>query len=134
MLKLYASLMTFLTVCCLLAACDKLEDSDVTADNLMGKWAFSYKTTEPLGYDLSYRYVVFNADGTCALVYDGGQLEGVFRASKEVIRIDTTTGDGKERMLLWRVESMSPYQIVAEYDYEFSDGHSVTMTVMLDRV
>lgn len=134
MSKIYASLLTILTACFLLAACDKLEDSDVTADNLMGKWAFSYKTTEPLGYELSYQYVVFNADGTCALVYDGGQLEGTFRASREVIRIDTTTDDGKERILLWRVESMSPYQIVAEYDYEFNDGHSVTLTVTLDRV
>ena len=118
----------------LMAACDKLEDSDVTGDTLVGRWTFSYKTSEPLDYELSYKFVTFNADGSCALIYDGGQLEGTYRASMAVIRIDATTSDDKEHTLLWRVLSMSPYQIVSEYEHEMNDSRRIRMTVTLDKL
>lgn len=116
------------------ASCDKLEDSDVTAETLAGRWAFSYKSSEPLSYELSYRIVTFQPDGSCSLVYEGGQLAGTFRASQDVIRIDSTTDDGNEHTLLWRVESMSPRRIVALYDHELSSGKTITLTVTLDKL
>ena len=128
------ALLTVLLLGVLMAACDKLEDSDVTGDTLIGRWTFSYKTSEPLDYELSYKFVTFNADGSCALIYDGGQLEGTYRASMAVIRIDATTSDGKEHTLLWRVLSMSPYQIVSEYEHEMNDSRQIRMTVTLDKL
>lgn len=116
----------------MLAGCDKLEDSDI-GEVLVGKWAFSYKTSEPLDFELSYRQVVFEADGSCALLYTDGALEGTFRSSKDLIRIEATA-DGKEQVLMWQVLSLSPYKIVADYDYEYSDGHKLKMTVTLDRL
>lgn len=117
-----------------LVGCDKLEDSDMTAETLPGKWSFNYHTSEELPYVLAYQFVVFNADGTCALTYSDGQLEGTYRASNAVIRIETTTDDGQERTLLWKVLSMSPYKIVAEYTHRFNNDREVTMTVTLDKV
>ena len=116
----------------LLAACDKLESGDI-GEVLVGRWAFSYKTSEPIDYELSYRTVTFEADGSCALNYDGGAFEGTFRASESLIRIVTNV-DGQERTLMWQVLSMSPYRIVADYDYEYSDGGKLRMTVTLDRL
>lgn len=116
-----------------LAACDKLEDSDVTGEALVGKWAFSYKTTETLDYELSYKYVVFNEDGTCALIYKDGEVPGTYRASQAVIRIEAVIND-EDYTLLWRVLSMSPYQIVTEYTHKLSDDREVTMTVTLDKL
>ncbi|MGX8696701.1 MAG: hypothetical protein ACSW8D_09970 [Prevotella sp.] len=116
-----------------LAACDKLEDSDVTSEALVGKWAFSYKTTETLDYELSYKYVVFNADGSCALIYKDGELPGTYRASQAVIRIEANA-NGEDYTLLWLVLSMSPYQIVTEYTHKLNDEREVTMTVTLDKL
>lgn len=118
----------------LAAGCDKLEDSDVTADTLAGRWAFSYKTSEPLDFELSYRFIVFQADGTCALVYDSGQLDGTWRASEALIRIEGSLDDGRQQLMLWRVLSLSPYRIEAEYDYELNSGRYVTITVTLDKL
>ena len=128
----------WLLVWCLAAivplSCDKLEDSDVTAEMLPGKWSFKYETSEALDYALSYQYVVFGSDGSCALTYDGGQLEGVYRASRAVIRIDAVIDDGNEHTLLWKVLSLSPYKIVAEYTHAFNDGHEATLTVILEKL
>ena len=123
-----------LLLCCLCAACDKLEDSDVTGETLVGRWAFSYKTSEPVDYELAYKQIVFNADGTCALTYDGGQLTGTYRASEAVIKIEGVLDNGRQELMLWRVLSMSPYRIVTEYDLELNDDRSITLTVTLDKL
>lgn len=117
----------------LLSGCDKLTDSDVTADTLAGRWSFSYTTSTPIDYELSYNTVIFQSDGNCALTYTDGQLEGTFQASQDLIRI-TTLVDGRERILLWRILTLSPDKIVAYYDHEMNDGSTITMTVTLERL
>ena len=126
--------LTALLVVLVAGACDRLDDGDVMAETLPGRWSFSYKTDEPIDYELSYKLVIFNTDGTCALTYTDGQLEGTYRASSAVIRIEATTSDGQDRSLLWRVLEMSPYRVVAEYEHQFSDDRRVKMTVMLDKL
>ena len=116
------------------AACDKLEASDVTGDTLVGRWAFSYTTSEPLDFELAYRLITFNADGTCSLIYNGGQLDGTYRASQDVIRIEGQLGDGRQQLLLWKVLTMSPYRIVTEYNHQLNDDRQVTITVTLDKL
>ena len=127
-------LLALLFVSLMTAGCDKLEDSDLTAETLAGRWAFSYKTSEPLDFELSYRFVVFQADGTCALVYDGGQLNATWRASEALIRIEGSLDDGRQQLMLWRVLSLSPYHIEADYDHEMSSGRNITITVTLDKL
>lgn len=119
---------------CVLLSCDKLEDGDGTQDILPGRWLFSYATDEPLDFELSYKWVIFNDDGTCSLVYSEGQLDGTYRASRDVIRIVTSAGDGEERTLLWRVLAMSPYRVVTRYEHEFSGDRRVAMTVTLEKL
>ena len=127
-------LLALIFVSLLTAGCDKLEDSDLTAETLAGRWAFSYKTSEPLDFELSYRFVVFHTDGTCALVYDGGQLNGTWRASEALIKIEGSLDDGRQQLMLWRVLSLSPYHIEADYDHEMSSGRNITITVTLDKL
>lgn len=117
----------------LLTGCDKLEDSDVMAETLAGRWAFSYETSTPLDFEISYRIVIFRSDGTCSITYTDGQLDGTFQASQDLIRIQAMV-DRRERILLWRVLTLSPRKIVADYDYERNDGSIITMTVTLDRL
>jgi len=109
-------------------SCDKLENGDV---ELSGKWALSYRTTERLGFDFSYDYVIFRDDGTCAICYDGGEMRGTYRASDAVIRIEAQEDDLE---LMWKVLSMSPYKIVTEYEYAPTDGKHIIVTVTLERV
>jgi len=115
-------------------SCDKLEDSDLTAEAIVGRWAFTYKTSQQLDFELSYKYVTFLADGTCTLAYQDGQLNGTYRASEAVIRIEGALDDGKEQVMLWKVVSMSPYQIVTDYDLQLNDGKHVDVRVTLDRL
>lgn len=126
--------LTVLFMALSLVSCDKLEDSDVTQDILPGRWTFGYETDEPLDYELSYKLVIFNVDGTCALTFADGQLEGTYRASRDVIRIDASVGNGEVHTLLWRVLTMSPYRVVAEYEHQINDENRVKMTVTLDKL
>ena len=117
-----------------LTACDKLENGTAINEALPGKWSFSYTTSEEIDFSLSYEFLLFNADGTCAITYPDGQIEGRYRASDAVIRIEAALDNGKEDTYLWRVLSMSPYRIVTEYDYEESESHKITLTLTLDKV
>ena len=116
---------------CGIMSCDKLANDNVTAETLPGKWAFSYRTTEPLGMEFSYDYIVFRNDATCDIHYDGGALEGTYRASDALIRIDSKDD---QQTQMWKVISISPHKIVAEYDYELQGGQHVTVTVTLERL
>ena len=118
----------------IITACDKLEDSDVTGEALIGRWAFSYKVSQPIDYELAYQHIIFQADGSCVLTYDGGQLSGTYRASEAVIRIEGTLDNGRQQLMVWRVLSMSPYRVVAEYEHELSDERYVTFIVTLDKL
>jgi len=117
-----------------LPGCDKLEDSDLTAEAIVGRWAFTYKTSQQLDFELSYKFVTFLADGTCTLSYQDGQLSGSYRASEAVIRIEGTLEDGKNQVMLWKVVSMSPYTIVTDYDLQLPDGRLVDVRVTLERL
>ena len=117
-----------------LTSCDKLEDSGAIGQILPGRWAFSYRSTEPLDFELSYRYVEFGTDGTCAVVYSTGSLNGTYRASDAAISIVASDERGDERTFLWRVLTMSPSQIVTEYIHQQAADHTVTLTVTLERL
>ena len=114
-----------------LAACDKLDSSNVINETLPGKWAFSYHASDNLGFELSYEYVVFKEDGNCAIFYDGGQMEGTYRANDAFIRIDALND---EQTLMWKIASMSPSKIVAEYDYTPKEGGHILVTVTLEKM
>ena len=133
-LTLCAAFLILQSAFVVLTACDRLEDSDVTGETLVGRWAFSYKVSQPVDYELAYKHIIFQADGACALTYDGGQLSGTYRASEAVIRIEGKLDDGRPQLMVWRVLSMSPYRIVAEYDHQFSDDSHVMFTVTLDKL
>ena len=77
--------------------------------------------------------VIFNTDGTCAITYTTGEMTGTYRASQDLIRIDAIA-DGEAHTMLWRVLSMSPSKIVAEYEHSFSNERKVKMTVTLNRL
>ena len=130
--KMLLALTALLTLA--VAGCDKLEDSDMTAETLVGRWAFSYKASETIDYELAYQFITFSDDGTCSLAYEGGQLNGTYRASEAVIRIEGQLDDGKEQSMMWRVLSLSPYRIVTEYDLELGNDRHVMITVTLDRL
>ncbi len=115
-------------------SCDKLEDCDLTAEAIVGRWAFTYKTSQQLDFELSYKYVTFLADGTCTLAYQDGHLDGTYRASEAVIRIEGTLEDGQKQVMLWKVVSMSPYTIVTDYDLQLNDGQIVDVRVTLERL
>lgn len=130
----------------LLTGCDKLDDSDdgMVREVLPGKWAFSYviRSDEDPGMEFNYKQVIFNEDGTCAITYvdhkelDGtivmGALNGTYVASSSMIRIVSSDFDGEERVMLWRIVSLSAHQIVTEYDFTMN-GSSMTAVVTLDK-
>ena len=116
-----------------LTACDKLEDSDVINDTLPGTWAFSYKASEQLDFEMSFQCIIFRQDGTCSLTYPDGQENGTYRASNAAIKIDATI-DGELKTYLWRVLEMSPYRVVAEYAHQMQGGHEIVLTVTLEKL
>ena len=146
----------------LLTGCDHLDDGDggQINDVLLGEWAFSYsiRSDEDPGFEFDYKTVVFNADKTCSLLFvDGyelqlddegqplvdvagdeilvprmGELHGTYVASATMIRIVSYDIGNEERVMLWRVVSLSPRQVVAEYDFTL-DGVSMTAVVTLDK-
>ena len=108
----------------------------MVSEILPGKWAFSYviKAEEDPGLEFNYKQVIFNEDGTCALTYDEEisykddegkwhteivekALHGTYVANSSVIRIVSDEFDGKERVLLWAIDSLSTKQIVVEYNF-----------------
>ena len=138
----------------LLTGCDKLDDSDdgMVSEILPGKWAFSYviKAEEDPGLEFNYKQVIFNEDGTCALTYDEEisykddegkwhteivekALHGTYVANNSVIRIVSDEFDGKERVLLWAIDSLSTKQIVVEYNFSMNGGNLLAI-VTLDRI
>lgn len=128
---------TMLLCSLLLTGCDKLDDSDdgMIREILLGKWAFSYVfkgDTNP-GLEFEYQQVIFNEDGTCAITYPDGALNGTYVASTTMLRIVSSDFDGEERVLLWRVVSLSAQQIVAEYDFSMDGTSSITAIVTLDK-
>lgn len=122
-----------LSVIPFVTACDELDrDGDAILEVLPGKWAFTYETSENLGMEFNYEYVVFNSDGRCAITFPGGQDEGTYRASDDAIAIDTgETLDG--RIMLWRVDSFSPYEVTATYTFDWQ-GTTATATIWLEKV
>lgn len=116
------------------AGCDRLEDSGIVSELLPGRWAFSYRTSEELGFELTYKSVVFEADGHCALLYNGGEMAGTYRANDATIRIEAIDEAGQEHVLLWQVLTVSPRQLVTEYHHQLSDGRIITISVTLDRL
>lgn len=122
--------------CFALSSCDKLDDNDGSIVNevLPGKWAFSYvfKDDADPGFEFQYKYVLFNEDGTCALVYTDGALNGTYQATSSMIRIVSSDIDGEERTMLWRVISLSSKQLIAEYDFALHE-QNFTVVVTLDK-
>lgn len=137
---------TMLLCSLLLTGCDKLDDSDdgMVGEILPGKWAFSYviRSEEDPGLEFNYKQVIFNEDGTCAITYvdhldfDGnpvmGALHGTYVANSSVIRIVSSDFDGEERVMLWRIMTLSAKQVVTEYDFSMG-GSSMTAVVTLDK-
>lgn len=132
-MKKIAYIMLWLAAFLVSTGCDKLEDSDVINETLPGTWAFSYKASEQLDFEMSFQCIIFRSDGTCSLTYPDGQEDGLYRASDAAIRIDAEI-DGEERSYLWRVLEMSPYRVVAEYTHDSGNGRQVTLTVTLDKL
>ncbi len=122
---------------CLLTGCDKLDDSDdgMVREILPGKWAFSYiiKSDKDPGLDFEYKTVIFNEDGTCAITYIGGALNGTYVASSSMIRIVSNDIGSEEQVMIWRIVSLSEKQVVAEYDFSIGDSGSMTAVVTLDK-
>lgn len=125
--------MIWLVALLTLTACDKLEDSDVINETLPGTWAFSYKASEQLDFEMSFQCVIFREDGTCSLTYPDGQENGTYRASNAAIKIDAVI-DGEQQTYLWRVLVMSPDRVVAEYTHQMQGGRDVTLTVTLEKL
>ena len=125
--------MIWLVALLALTACDKLEDSDVINETLPGTWAFSYKASEQLDFEMSFQCVIFREDGTCSLTYPDGQENGTYRASNAAIKIDAVI-DGEQQTYLWRVLVMSPDRVVAEYTHQMQGGRDVMLTVTLEKL
>ncbi len=100
--------------------------------------------------EFNYKQVIFNEDGTCALTYDEEisykddenkwhteivekALHGTYVANSSVIRIVSDEFDGKERVLLWAIDSLSTKQIVVEYNFSMNGGNLLAI-VTLDRI
>ncbi len=117
----------------LLTGCEELShDGNAIMEVLPGKWAFTYETSENLGMAFNYEYVVFQADGRCAITFEGGQDEGTYRASDDAIAIDA--GESLNgRVMLWRVSSFSPYQVTATYTFDWQ-GATTSATIWLEKV
>lgn len=140
--------------CFALTGCDRLDDDDGTLVSalLPGKWTFSYTFRDDAdpGMEFGYKYVLFDADGSCALAYiddyetitddEGGTavvpvydaLHGTWQATSAMIRIVSSDVDGEERIMLWRVISLSPKQLLLEYSFELK-LQSYTAVVTLDK-
>ncbi len=121
----------------LLTGCDKLDDSDdgMVREVLPGKWAFSYvlKSEEDPGLEFDYKNVIFNEDGTCAITYTDGAINGTYVASSAMIRIVSYDFGSEEQVLIWRIVSLSEKQIVAEYDFSLENTGNITAVVTLDK-
>ena len=143
-------ILLWMTMLCglLLTGCDKLDDSDdgMVAEVLPGKWAFSYiiKSDTDHGLEFNYKNVIFETDGNCQITYidkydaEGnpvmGALHGTYVASSSMIRIVSSDIGGVERVLIWRIVSLSAQQVVAEFDFSLDDGmSSMTAVVTLDK-
>ena len=122
--------------CFALTDCDKLDDSDgdIMNEVLPGKWSFSYvfKDDADPGLEFQYKFVLFNEDGTCSLIYDDTALNGTYQATSAMIRIVSSDIDEKERTILWRILSLSSKQIIVEYSFNFH-SQSYTVVVTLDK-
>lgn len=122
--------------CFLLTGCDKLDDSDgdIMKEVLPGKWSFSYlfKDDADPGLELQYMFVLFNEDGTCALTYDDGALNGTYQATSAMIRVVSSDIGNQEQIIIWRIISLSSKQIIAEYSFDYHD-QSFTVVVTLDK-
>ena len=133
--------------CFTLSGCDKLDDSEgeIMNEVLPGKWTFSYtfKDNADPGLEFQYKYVLFNEDGTCALTYIDsydpqtgepvyGALNGTCQATSAMIRIVSSDIGGEERIMLWRILSLSPKQIISEYSFDLNE-QSFTVVVTLDK-
>lgn len=120
-----------------LSACDKLDDGDDGALQgvIVGDWDFSYELlgNEDTGLAFEFQQVIFRQDGTCSITYPEGSLEGTWRAGNSVIKIEGSIDNGDMQTMLWRVQSFSARQLVAEYDFEIN-GTSVKAVVTLDKV
>ena len=127
------AMVLLLAMAAALTSCDKLEDSNVINETLPGTWTFNYKASEELDFEMSFKCVIFREDGTCSLIYDGGQEDGTYRASSAVIKIDASI-DGEVNTYLWKVLTMAPDRIVAEYVHESGNGGQVTLTVTLEKL
>ena len=147
----------------LTVGCDRLDDGDdgLVADVLPGEWAFSYEllSDDDLAMEFNYKQVIFRRDSTCAITYidgyaerldeqgrpvvgiDGepvyepvwGALNGTYQATNSMIRIVSSDFDGTERVLLWRISSLSSRRIVAEYEFEYSPSKFAIAVVTLDK-
>lgn len=122
--------------CFLLTGCDKLDDSDgdIMKEVLPGKWSFSYlfKDDADPGLEFQYKFVLFNEDGTCALTYDDGALNGTYQATSAMIRVVSSDIGNQEQIIIWRIISLSSKQIIAEYSFDYRD-QSFTVVVTLDK-
>ena len=131
-LKQLAQIAMLLAATVVLAACDKLEDGNAINEILPGLWGFSYETDEELDFAIEYESVTFHSDGRCSIGYGSEQLEGTYRASDAVIKIDYDF-NGQQRDMMWKVLQMSPYRILTEYTFDYNQT-SITATVILDRI
>ena len=136
MRRLIFSGMMACMACFLLTGCDKLDDSDgdIMKEVLPGKWSFSYlfKDDADPGLELQYKFVLFNEDGTCALTYDDGALNGTYQATSAMIRVVSSDIGNQEQIIIWRIISLSSKQIIAEYSFDYHD-QNFTVVVTLDK-
>ena len=111
MRRLFFLSMMVCVACFALTGCDKLDDSDgdIMREILPGKWSFSYvfKDDADPGLEFQYKFVLFNEDGTCALTYDDGALNGTYQATSAMIRVVSSDIDNQERIIIWRIISLS---------------------------
>ena len=136
MIRLIWMIMLAVAGCFALSGCDKLDDSDggIVNEVLPGKWTFSYKfknDADP-GLEFQYKYVLFNRDGTCDLIYSEDALHGTYQTTGAMIRIVSSDLGDEERIMLWRIISLSSKQLIAEFDFDYH-AQSFTAVVTLDK-
>lgn len=125
-------------------------------------FSYVIRSDEDPGLEFDYKNVIFNEDGTCAITYlessyvprvdeagnyvldeDGNKifdlveetkaLHGTYIASSAMIRIVSNEFNNEERVLLWRIVSLSAKQVIAEYDFSLNGSTSMTAVVTLDK-
>ena len=128
--KLIVAIVAMLATGTSFTACDELGGDNAINEVLPGTWSFSYTTSEEIDVEFEYELIKFQTDGHCAITYDGGEETGTYRAGDATVVIDA---QNLGKPMLWRVISFSPYQIVAEYDFD-SKGQTVTATITLEKV